>query len=53
MGVRSVGIDLSLQGNHRAEALDESGQQWGHLNLRTTPEGMEALAQLCARPQRP
>jgi len=49
MGVWSIGIDLSLQGNHRAEALDESGHQWGHLNFRTTPEGLEALAQLCAQ----
>jgi hypothetical protein len=49
MGVQSVGIDLSLQGNHRAEALDEPGYQWGHLTFSTSPEGLEALARLCAQ----
>ncbi|HZA24292.1 MAG TPA: IS110 family transposase [Dehalococcoidia bacterium] len=49
MRVRSVGIDLSLQSSHRAEALDESGQQCGHLSFRTTPQGLEALAQLCTQ----
>jgi transposase len=49
MSVRSVGIDLSLQSNHRAVALDESGQQCGYLNFRTTSEGLESLAQLCAQ----
>jgi transposase len=47
MSVRSVGIDLSLQSTHCAVALDESGQQCGHLNFRTTPDGLEALARLC------
>lgn len=49
MGIWSVGIDLSLQEAHRVEALDESGQRCGHLNFHTTPEGLEALAQLCGQ----
>ena len=38
MAVRSVGIDLSLTGMHRAEAIDEAGNLCGHLSFRTTPE---------------
>ena len=49
MGVRSIGIDLSLQSKHRAEALDESGNRCGHLSFRTTPEGLEGLAKLCSQ----
>jgi hypothetical protein len=46
MGVGSVGIDLSLQGVHRLEALDELGNGCGHLSFRTTPEGLDALAHM-------
>jgi len=49
MGVRSVGIDLSLQGAHRVEALDEFGNQCGHLSFRTDPKGLDALSQVCAQ----
>ena len=47
MTVRSVGIDLSITGAHRAEAIDETGQRCGDLSFRTTPEGLAALADLC------
>jgi transposase len=47
MAVRSVGIDLSISGMHRAEAIDATGQRCGHLSFRTSPEGLEALANLC------
>ena len=49
MGVWSVGIDLSLQGAHRLEALDEFENPCGHLSFGTTPEGLEALSQVCAQ----
>ena len=49
MAVRSVGIDLSITGLHRAEVIDEAGYQCGHLSFRTTPEGFSALADLCFR----
>ena len=49
MGVRSVEIDLSFQGAHRLEALDELGNGCGHLSFRTTPEGLDALAQICTQ----
>ena len=47
MAVQSVGIDLSITGMHRAEAIDITGQRCGHLSFRTTPEGLAALADLC------
>ncbi len=50
MGVRSVGIDLSLRGTHRVAVLDEAGNQCDRLSFRTTPEGLEALTQLWAQP---
>ena len=49
MAVRSVGIDLSITGMHRAEAIDAAGQRCGHLSFGTTPEGLAALAALCFR----
>ena len=49
MAVRNVGIDLSITGMHRAEAIDERGERCGHLSFRTTPEGLAALANLCFR----
>lgn len=47
MAVHSVGIDLSITGMHRAEAIDSAGQGCGHLSFQTTPEGLAALADLC------
>jgi transposase len=47
--VRSVGIDLSITGMHRAEAIDEKGNRCGHVKFRTTPEGLALLSGLCFR----
>ena len=47
MAIQSVGIDLSITGLHRVEAVDTTGRQCGHISLRTTPDGLEALAELC------
>lgn len=47
MAVRSVGIDLSVSGMHRAEAIDAAGERCGHLSFGTSPEGLAALADLC------
>ena len=49
MAVRSVDIGLSITGMHRAEAIDEAGDRYGHLSFWTTPEGLAALADLCFR----
>jgi transposase len=47
MAIKSVGIDLSITGLHRLEAIDADGQRCGHLSFRTNPDGLAQLAELC------